>query len=645
VTSTFLLVDRTQDRNIRITAEYLLVDGQPVHDINTQVLALLVDGRETSDIYTQSVYLIVDYEDAFYVADTWSILSEYTYELDTGATERDFEDIWSLGSNYDIIYVMAETWALTDSFTVVKTHRADVYAYMMEIINYLNLGEPTHPAPEDAYLDFNDDGHITPLDVALVQIWYEYGIIYKYARPTWPITVTAYNWSNTPVSLTQNWVITGSFTVDTQKLGIADTWSLTSIWNNPGQILRTQNNTWVLTDSFIVSNTDQRWNEVWSLSESWDLADKERVLTTAWTLSDSWSLTNLTDDWVLVDSFTLGAITPEWLDTWVLTSTFKGPIPVTFSDTWALVDTYSDADAHGTWVETWALSETWKVSPLSVGWSDLMNRAIWLGGLDTQMVFGLGSWLSYTLDSARSFADIINWNEQWRLEKSTESLTTTWSLTSEFTNEILWGSFEDTISFTETWNQVASTDEFISEFVPVSTFNVLHDAVLSVNIGFDLTSNFAAYVDELSWVGCLVLPTSVLTLIDTSESLILRNAEFGNTTTVDTTRAVGTSRSGTPYVYRESYWPEQSTYTYIVRALTDAQCDSLLLFIERNIGCKISWVDHYGVRRFGILSVPATSITRQSKRRSSTELILIKIPAERHTLIDAWALSEAWVCL
>lgn len=578
--------------NTRVTHESLLVDRSVSRNIRATVVDLLVDRTLPRNSRTTGIYLLVDCILANEFGEPWSIVSDFTCEIATGDIERNNEDIWSIGTEY--------------------TCCVDYIREITDILNFTSL----------VGLEFSES----------------YSTV-------WALSDLFYRWVNMPVDITQIWNLISSYAVSIQKLGLTQQLVLTEQWANPGLINKTQANTWALSDNFVVQSSDTRIRDTLVFTESWDLEDKIRALITNWTLSDSWSLTNLTDNWSLVDQFKLETEPLFVNDAWVLTSTFKVPYELVITDAWSLSDEYADADHHTSVSETWILAETWDVTPLSVGWSDYMHRAVWLGGLDTQVIFGLTSWISYVLESVRTFSDIINWHESWQLELPTETLTTNWSMSSEFTNEYYWGGLADSINFTETWFQVTSDRDVVNVFTPTSLYSSSVDTNRLIADNINLIGNFTAYSETISWAGCLTLPATILSLTDAIETVVLRNAEFGNTLTIDTTRGVGSSRGGTPYVNKETYWPAQDSYLYSISALTDEQCDQLLAFIERNIGTKISWRDHSGIRRFGYIQNPAVEMRRYSKRRASTELTLVEIPVESCTLDTLWTMNEAWLCL
>ena len=605
-----LLVDREVDRDVRTSKVALLVDRETDVTLVTETFIGIVDIELAVDHVVEEIYLIADIEEGHLWAEAWTHAGEFTYiageagELwaDTHAQEdqfdwlapieRDFEDTQEPADVFDLIFEIIVEHSQEDAYDYLKVRRADLLTLYNSIVGYLNnWGTKTVP-PGNPLYDINDDGWITSSDALYVSIWYTSGICNKFARIAW----------------TQ----TDQFVVSVQALTLVDTQQQSDSWLNPETQTAVFSVSQQQTDTWNISSDQARFQDIHVQDQIFDpsFPAKQRDWVDTWAQSEHWSLLNWTETWEQTSSFIRGLTTETLVQTWAQSDSFKPPIPRVLNQIWSQSSMFDLLDIYAGVTIEQEQNDIWHASIQSVEYYD------WFGEYSSVEQY------SYTRDPVRDWSDTINWSESWRVVLPTEELADTQTQVDVFDNEILWDKFEDTQTVTETWSEVAGLP-IIIEDEQEDSFSYTHNAIKSVSLTFDTEDYFVYLLSEPTT--CPVIPKGTLALIDTTETLVLKNPRWGNTTNLEITRTIGATRSGTPYVGRRPYWPRRETYKYKITGLSDTQLDSIINFIERNTGGQIRWCDYYGNYHFGFLLEPATPAIRRSRNRGEIELTLIDL--------------------
>lgn len=620
-----LLVDREVDRDVRTSKVALLVDRETDVTLVTETFVGIADIELAVDHVVEEIYLVADIEEGHLWAEAWIHAGEFTYiageagELwaDTheqedqfdwlAPIERDFEDTQEPADIFDLIFEIIVEHSQEDAYEYLKVRRADLLALYNSIVGYLNNWGTTKVPPGNPLYDINDDGWITSSDALYVSIWYTSGVCNKFARTAW----------------TQ----TDQFVVSVQALTLVDTQQQSDSWINPGTQTAVFSASQQQTDTWNASSDQARFQDIHVQDQIFDpsFPAKQRDWSDIWSPLENWSLAHWAEIWEQASNFIRGLTTEGIAQTWAQSGTFKLPTPVVLAQTWTQSDSFDLGAIYIVLSTEQNQSDFWKVSAHSVLFSN------WFGEHSSTEIY------AYARDHVRARSDTVNWSESWRVVLPPEELTDTQIQVDSFDNEILWDKFEDTQTVTETWSEVAG--------LPVTTtaeqedsFSYTRNAIKAVSLTFDSEDYFVYLLSEPQ--ACPVISKGTLALIDTTETLILKNPRWNNTTNLEITRTIGATRSGTPYVGRHPYWPRRETYKYKITGLSDVQLDNIINFIERNIGDQIRWCDHYGNYHFGFLLEPATPAIRRSRNRGEIELTLVDLGTrEAHCRVH-WEASD-----
>jgi hypothetical protein len=98
-----------------------------------------------------------------------------------------------------------------------------------------------------------------------------------------------------------------------------------------------------------------------------------------------------------------------------------------------------------------------------------------------------------------------------------------------------------------------------------------------------------------------------------TDTLVLRNPEFGNKDRLQFNRISRETRGGTLIVYADPMWPKTETLVLTFSALTPAQAEALLEFMLNHIGLEIGLWDWEGHRWVGVITNPNDPVVEDSK--------------------------------
>jgi hypothetical protein len=109
------------------------------------------------------------------------------------------------------------------------------------------------------------------------------------------------------------------------------------------------------------------------------------------------------------------------------------------------------------------------------------------------------------------------------------------------------------------------------------------------------------------------LGSAILTLtypyVTPTSTLVLRNPEFGNQTTLNYSRIFGETRGGTLIVFSDPIWPKIKTLSMQINALSEAQVQDLLDFFGDSLGQEIGLLDWENRQWRGIILTPDAEVT------------------------------------
>jgi len=90
--------------------------------------------------------------------------------------------------------------------------------------------------------------------------------------------------------------------------------------------------------------------------------------------------------------------------------------------------------------------------------------------------------------------------------------------------------------------------------------------------------------------------------ISPSDTVVLRNPEIGDIQRVHGEGIVRRTRGGDLKIFRDNDWPQGQTNVYEFRALTAAQKDDLISFLQDYAGLEIGIEDHLGQDWTGVIT-------------------------------------------
>lgn len=598
--------------NIRTTHVSLLVDREVDRDIRVTSLYALIDRVSAVNINITEFYLIADIENGPWWTDNFNQTDEFDFEL------------VSSGS------IFLDTWIHTDLF---KSYRGDLWELYQNIVTWIGTGTP--PPPTE--YDIDENGSVDAFDSDLVLTWYDTGVLEKPLRTSWSQTQLFHNWPSVPRALTLAWTQTDVFQPSLQRLGFTDTFAQTENWYNPGDVEVTLFNTQTQLDSYTVQSDLKSWADHLTFQQSFDTQKPVRSWSDIFNQTESWSDSNISQHWTQSDGFAQGETLLNLRPRMYWYDRFKLPEERQISQNWSTTELWYTGIITDSLTEVWSQTDIFHPSIQSVHFENLAIDVVDLNG--NVLVFGMVAWLTCDHHKLRNSSDTINWFEDWRVILPEVNLETTQTFTDTFEANPLWDDLSDTQTFTETWDQLSGYFLDPITFQQTSTFERQHDPNLYLSTTWSQDENFNFYQTP----NCIT-PYGLFTLIDSTESLVLRNAEWMDSIQLHQQRAVGQSRSGTPYVRRMPYWPQRKSYFYRIKTLSDPLFDQVLNFLERNIGKQIWWIDHYGVRHRGYCADPAAVVTRVSNHRGSIELELVDIGGAQADIIQHLFMEDilAW---
>ena len=98
-----------------------------------------------------------------------------------------------------------------------------------------------------------------------------------------------------------------------------------------------------------------------------------------------------------------------------------------------------------------------------------------------------------------------------------------------------------------------------------------------------------------------------------TDTLVLRDPEFGNKDRLQYNRISRETRGGTLVVFADPMWPKIQTQVLSFSALTPTQAEALLEFMERHLGLEIGMWDWEGRRWTGVIVNPTEPVVQDSK--------------------------------
>ena len=557
-----LLVDREVDREVRVARLALLVDRETDVDIIADHVSLIADIEHDVNIVVDQVYLIADLEDGYPWGDIFSQTDEFTAEKAGDGEAWLDEQTQEVELEYTIVAAPSpteDTWIQTDVF---KSLRADLWELYQNIVAYINangLSTPVPPGP--AEYDIDDNGRIQSTDALLVYNWFWNQVLSKTLRTTDQWFVHYHNWPSTPRSWADTWTQVSTYQSSLQRLSYNDIFNQTDLWYNPGEVSIALYATQTQVDLFGISTDTARWQDHLNFDDVFDMGTPTRGWADTWTQTQVWANTNLSQTWIQSDLFAQGVIQLARAERLYWRSDFKAPEPRTLYQSWVPTELWDTGIITVELTETWAQIEDYHPSIQSAEFTDFPLDIVDLNG--NAVIFGMVAWLACDHIMLRDFRDTINWFEQWQRVLPTEELVDTITHADEFEANPLWEDLIDNPVPVESWQQWSGYfyDDILYQ---TSTFNLQHNPILT---WADIQTNSASF-NYYQTPSCIT-PYGVFTLIDATQTLVLRNAKWGNTTKLVQQVTRGVARSGSPYTMRLPYWPQSEQYTYLIKPLSE----------------------------------------------------------------------------
>lgn len=120
------------------------------------------------------------------------------------------------------------------------------------------------------------------------------------------------------------------------------------------------------------------------------------------------------------------------------------------------------------------------------------------------------------------------------------------------------------------------------------------------------------------------LGSALLTLtypyVTPTTTLVLRNPDFGNQTTLNFSRIFGETRGGTLIVFSDPTWPKIVTLSMQISGLSEAQTVELLDFLGDSLGQEIGLLDYENRQWRGIITNPDAEVTDNGDCRKTVSL-------------------------
>lgn len=106
----------------------------------------------------------------------------------------------------------------------------------------------------------------------------------------------------------------------------------------------------------------------------------------------------------------------------------------------------------------------------------------------------------------------------------------------------------------------------------------------------------------------------MITLTFGTQSIQLRNPDFGDREIIEVRRIARKTRGGDLVVYRDSSWPKTATYTWQWSFLTQNDLTRLLYFMNQALGQEITIVDYQGRTLTPcIITTPADEVSQEGR--------------------------------
>lgn len=98
------------------------------------------------------------------------------------------------------------------------------------------------------------------------------------------------------------------------------------------------------------------------------------------------------------------------------------------------------------------------------------------------------------------------------------------------------------------------------------------------------------------------------TLSGATDSVVLRNPEFGDIQRVNNEAIVQESRGGDLMSVRDSDWLASKTNVYAFTRIIESVITDLKAFLVKSAGLEIDLIDHHGVLWRGVIVTPINEI-------------------------------------
>ena len=136
-----------------------------------------------------------------------------------------------------------------------------------------------------------------------------------------------------------------------------------------------------------------------------------------------------------------------------------------------------------------------------------------------------------------------------------------------------------------------------------------------------LLCNYSIFVGRTTDPGAITPPSTVPPILGTAtltltypyvaptNTLILRNPDFGNGDRLEFSRIRRQTRGGTPILFSDRDWPKQQVLNLDISALTEIQAQDFLDFVTESLGQEVGLLDHENRQWHGLILNPDADIT------------------------------------
>jgi hypothetical protein len=110
------------------------------------------------------------------------------------------------------------------------------------------------------------------------------------------------------------------------------------------------------------------------------------------------------------------------------------------------------------------------------------------------------------------------------------------------------------------------------------------------------------------------------------DSVILPNPEFGNSEESEVDRVINVSRGGTPKIFRDAQWAEDTIVTIEVITLKETKAIELSDFLLNCIGLLVTYTDYEGRQWQGIILNPEEALIETREDQYSANIVMAARP-------------------